>query len=313
LAVFDRGHSTIGTGRLPDYNGNAMRSMTGYGTATARAGAVTLSVEVRSVNQRHLDVKIVAPREYAAWEADLRQVVGSWISRGRVEVFVTRTAGTTRRAIVVNEAAAAASVAAWREFQRMFDLEGPVDLSLFQGRSEIFQTAGAEVDPKREEKVLRSVVVKALRAHRREREREGAHLARDINTQGKILASLVRRVGSRMTGLAPRLASRLEQKLSTLLEGRGVDSTRIAQEAAMLADRADVSEEIVRLQSHLGALAGLARAREPIGKRIEFLLQEINRELNTIGSKASDLEVTKFVLDGKAAVEKIREQVQNVE
>lgn len=290
-----------------------MKSMTGFGSADAKAGAVTLAVEVRSVNQRHLDVKIVAPREYGAWEAELRREVAESISRGRVDVFVSRTPTAGSRGIVVNKKVAAAYISAWRELRSEFDLEGDVSLALLQGRPEIFQSAGADIDPSCEIEVLKRVLARALDAHGRERAREGAHLARDIGAQAKQLRSLVARLRARSAGIAPRLRARLEERLKTLLEGRGAEPARLAQETAVLAERADVSEEIVRLGSHLDALTGLIKESAPVGKRVEFLLQEINRELNTIGSKAGDLEITNLVIDGKAAVEKIREQVQNVE
>jgi uncharacterized protein (TIGR00255 family) len=290
-----------------------MRSMTGFGAAEGKSGAITLSAEVRSVNQRHLDVKIVGPREYGAWESELRREVAAAISRGRVDVFISRTLAPGARSIAINKKAAAAYVAAWRELRREFDLEGDVSLALLQARPEIFQPAGADVDPAGEIEVLKRVLARALQAHGRERAREGAHLARDIGGQAKQLRALVARLRTRSSSVAPRLRRRLEERLEALLGGRGVDPARLAQEAAVLAERADVSEEIVRLGSHFDALAGLVKDSGAVGKRIEFLLQEINRELNTIGSKAGDLEITNLVIDGKAAVEKIREQVQNVE
>lgn len=290
-----------------------MKSMTGFGAAQGKAGSVTLTVEVRSVNQRHLDVKIVGPREYGAWEAELRREVGGAISRGRVDVFISRALAAQTRPVVVNKKAAAAYVAAWREIARAFALKDDVTLALLQGRPEIFQAAGADVDPAHEVEVLKKVLSRALDAHRRERRREGAHLAGDIGGQAKHLRGLVARLRARSAGVAPRLRARLEERLTALLGGRGIDPARLAQEVALLAERADVSEEIVRLGSHLDALTGLVKEAEPVGKRIEFLLQEINRELNTIGSKAGDLEITNLVIDGKSAVEKIREQVQNIE
>jgi uncharacterized protein (TIGR00255 family) len=290
-----------------------MKSMTGFGAAEGKIGPITLSAEVRSVNQRHLDVKIVGPREYGAWESDLRREVAAAISRGRVDVFVSRTPVTGARAVVINKKAAAAYVSAWREVRREFDLEGDVSLALLLGRPEIFQSAGADIDPATEIEVVKRVLARALAAHGRERAREGAHLARDIGGRAKQLRTLVARLRTRSARLGPRLRRRLEDRLAALLGGRGIDPSRLAQEAAVLAERADVSEEIVRLASHLDALTGLVKESAPVGKRVEFLLQEINRELNTIGSKAGDLEVTNLVIDGKAAVEKIREQVQNVE
>jgi uncharacterized protein (TIGR00255 family) len=290
-----------------------MKSMTGFGAAEGKTKAITLCAEVRSVNQRHLDVKIVGPREYGAWEAELRREVGQAISRGRVDVFISRTPTAGARAVLVNKKVAAAYIAAWRQLRHEFDLEGDVSLALLQGRPEIFQSAGTDIDPVGEIEVLKRVLERALDAHARERAREGAHLARDIGGQAKHLRALVARLRTRAAGVAPRLRERLEERLGALLGGRGIEPSRLAQETAILAERADVSEEIVRLGSHLDALSALVKESAPVGKRIEFLLQEINRELNTIGSKGGDLEITNLVIEGKSAVEKIREQVQNVE
>jgi uncharacterized protein (TIGR00255 family) len=287
--------------------------MTGYGAAAGKAGAISLTVEVRSVNQRHLDVKIAAPREYGEWESELRREVGTAISRGRVDVFVQRTPQSSARAIGVNEKLVAAYVGAWRDIKRRFKLEGDVELALLQGRADIFQPAGAIDDPAGEIDAVKKVLERALAAHDRERRREGAHLARDIAAQLKVLRRVLASVRSKAQGLAPRLRTRLEERLQALLDTRAIDPARLAQETALLADRADVGEEIVRLGSHLDSLGKLVGDAEPVGKRIEFLVQEINRELNTIGSKANDLDVTNLVIEGKAAVEKIREQAQNVE
>ena len=287
--------------------------MTGYGSGAGKAGAIALTVEVRSVNQRHLDVKIAAPREYGAWESELRRVVGTDISRGRVDVFIQRAPTASARAVGINKQLVSAYVGAWKEIKRAFDLKGDVELSLLQGRTEIFQPTGADADPGEEIEVVKKALARALAAHDRERRREGAHLARDIAEQVKALRKVHGGVRSRAGALPERLKARLQERLAALIDARSLDPARLAQEAAVLADRADVGEEIVRLGSHLDALDGLLGEREPVGKRIEFLVQEITRELNTIGSKANDLDITNLVLAGKAAVEKIREQAQNVE
>src|SRR5437773_1834659 len=201
--------------------------MTGYGAGRADAPTARVTVELRSVNQRFLDVKIVAPREYAPWEREVRDRVRAVAQRGRVEVTVARTALAARRryAVAVRAELARAYVAAARQLGRRLGLAGDV----------------------------------------------------------------------------------------ALVDGAELDRGRVAQEVAVLADRSDVTEELVRLEAHLGALATTLRDRGPVGKRIEFLLQEIQRELNTTGAKAGDREITDRVLGAKAEVEKLREQVQNVE
>jgi uncharacterized protein (TIGR00255 family) len=154
---------------------------------------------------------------------------------------------------------------------------------------------------------------RALAAHARERAREGKHLAHDMHARVKALASVAAKLKVRAKAFIPKLRERLESRMQDVLGKDGVDAARLAQEAALLADRADVTEELVRLASHLESLDALIADKAPVGKRIDFLLQEVQRELNTVGSKANDLDATRLVLEGKAEVEKLREQVQNVE
>jgi uncharacterized protein (TIGR00255 family) len=290
-----------------------MKSMTGFGTSSGRAADVQLTVEVRSVNQRHLDVKLTTPREYGAWEADLRRQVAGSIARGRVEVYVGRSGGHHTKAVVLQKDAAAAYLKAWRQLKREFALAGEIDLALFQGRSEIFHSVEKAADAKQEMAVVGNLLTRALAAHAREREREGAHLQRDMRSRVRRLEQLSRTMGRRTKTLVPRLQERLEKRIRDLLGREVIEPARLAQEAAMLADRADVTEELVRLESHLGALHDLLSQAGSIGKRIDFVLQEVHREINTIGSKSADIDVTNLVLDAKAEVEKLREQVQNVE
>jgi uncharacterized protein (TIGR00255 family) len=290
-----------------------MKSMTGFGQTEGRAGDVQLSVEIRSVNQRNLDVKVVAPREYGRWESELRRQVGACISRGRVELYVNRNAGRRLKEVVVQLDAAKAYARALRKLKKELDLGGEVDLSLLQSRGEIFQAVERVSDPSKEIAHVRKLVDKALAAHAKSRETEGRHLLRDMQARARALARIHRQLQRRAAGASRKLQQRLERRVGELLAGRNVDPARIVQETAILADRADVTEELVRLASHLEALSAMLADRGPVGKRIDFLLQEVHRELNTIGSKANDLAITNAVLEGKAEVEKLREQVQNVE
>jgi uncharacterized protein (TIGR00255 family) len=291
----------------------AMKSMTGYGAAQARLGDVQISVEIRSVNHRNLDLKVSVPREYARWEAELRRAVSGAIDRGRVEVYVSRAAASAARSVALQKDVAAAYVRAWRELKREFSLAGEVDLSLLQGRTELFQPRGDVVDAEAEVECAKRLIAKALMAHARERAREGKHLARDMHERVRALGAVARGLQARTRDIAPKMRERLHARMTELLGKEGVDPARLAQEAALLAERSDVTEELVRLQAHLASLAELLADRAPVGKRIDFLLQEVHRELNTVGSKSNDLEATRLVLDGKAEVEKLREQVQNVE
>ncbi len=290
-----------------------MRSMTGFGAASGDVGKVKLSVEVRSVNQRFLDLKINAPREYAAWEAELRRIVSSVVARGRVEVYVNRTSVSRSSFLEIHDEVAAAYVKALRKLKEAYSLAGDIEIGHVLSRGEIFQAVEPPGDTEAEVEEVCLLLSRALAAHARERKREGVHLQRDMKGHVAALKKITTALGKRTQGHAQRTRERLESKVKELLDNAAIDPERIVQETALLAERGDVTEEIVRLAAHLDSLAELVRAEEPVAKRIDFLLQEVNRELNTIGSKASDLDVTNLVIEGKAAVEKLREQNQNVE
>ncbi len=290
-----------------------MKSMTGYGAASAAVEGIRLTVEIRSVNHRHLDVKVSAPREYAPWEADIRRFVAGRVGRGRVEVSLTRIADRGPARVTVRKDVAERYVRALRELKRSFSLEGHVDLPLVAFRHDVFEIVERKSDRRIERSLLDRTLEKALAAHARERRREGAHLRRDMDRRVRALKRLRREMAKVARRIGPRLRARMQSRLENVLGTDGVDPSRLVQEVAIQADRADVTEELVRLESHLLSLGDLLKESAAVGKRIEFLVQEIHREINTIGSKAGDLELTRLVLDAKAELEKLREQVQNVE
>ncbi len=290
-----------------------MKSMTGYGSSEGSSGQAGLFVEVRSVNQRFLDVKLSAPKEYGPWEAELRRRVGAVVSRGRVDVYIGRNGGVRRGKVEINRDAAAAWVKAWKKLKREFGLAGELDLALLQGRSEVFQSGERKRPSAAELRELKRVLDEALADHAEQREREGAHLCRDMLRSLRALKSLTGKTSRRTAGHAARTRKRIETRVRELVGNGNIDNARLVQEAAVLADRADVNEELVRLASHLDALEDLLGSDRAAGKKIDFVLQEVNRELNTVASKADDLVVTNLMVDAKAEVERLREQVQNLE
>src|SRR5216117_769531 len=299
----------------PDGLLGGVRSMTGYGAGRADAPTARVTVEVRGVNQRFLDLKIVAPREYAAWEREMRGRASAMAQRGRVEITVARAAVAARRryAVVVRAELARAYVAAARRLGRRLGLEGDVALVDVLRLPDVFEVSEEPPELRGELPALRGALARALRAFERERRREGAHLRRDMLGRAASLKRTTAAIRRRLPRALAVLRSQVEERLVRLVGGAELDRGRVAQEVAMLAERSDVTEELVRLEAHLGALATTLRDRGPVGKRIEFLLQEIQRELNTTGAKAGDREITDRVLGAKAEVEKLREQVQNVE
>ena len=289
--------------------------MTGYGASGVNAAAARVNVEIRSVNQRFLDVKVSAPRDYAAWEREIRDRVRRVAQRGRVEVTVVRTAIAARRRYAVNvrEELARAYVRSARQLARTLGLRDDLGLADVVRLPDLFEVSEGAPDLRGELGAVRQALARALRAFDAERRREGAHLRRDMERRATAIRRATAGIRRRLPGALAELRRQVEERLVRLVGGAELDRNRVAQEVAVLADRSDVTEEIVRLEGHLAGLAATLRERGPLGKRVDFLLQEIHRELNTTGSKAGDRGITDLVLVAKAEVEKLREQVQNVE
>jgi uncharacterized protein (TIGR00255 family) len=293
-----------------------MRSMTGFGQASWQGSGRRLSVEVRSVNQRFLDVKLSLPRECQAWEAELRDLVGGVAERGKVDVTIFRSGSSSDDYTVeINEPVARAAVEGWRSLQRTLKLPGTIDVAMLltRGGSDFVRIVERKPEASADLPRVRALLTTALKEFNRARDREGKALAVDMRERLKILLRLHGQLQRRSTALVPEIARRLQERVANLL-GKGIVSEeRLVQEAAVLAERADVTEELVRLQSHLTRLGELVRQAGSVGKAIDFLMQEIHREINTIASKSADLEVTNLTLAARAEVEKLREQTQNVE
>ena len=301
--------STSTTGK----RARGVRSMTGYGAASEPIAGGRLTIELRSVNQRFLDVRVTAPREYAPWEASCRELVGKEVGRGRVEVYVNRNAparGRTR--VVVNLEAARDYAAAWRRLQTALGITGEIDLALLRG-PEVFETVETPRDLHQEFPAANRALGRALRTLDAARRREGRNLQKDMQSRIARLTAIEKSIRGHAAAVTGDLQAKVNDRLQGILKGATVDPARVAQEVAYLAERSDVTEELVRLRSHLDELRKLVGAGGPVGKQIEFLLQETHREINTIGSKVNQLEITRLVVEAKGEVERLREQVQNVE
>jgi uncharacterized protein (TIGR00255 family) len=292
-----------------------MRSMTGFGQASWEGNGRRLSVEVRSVNQRFLDVKLSLPRECQAWEPELREVVSGAAERGKVDVVVFRGGSATDAVTVeVNEALARALTDGWRRLQKQLRLPGTIDVGTLVSRGgDLVRVVERKADPNQDLPRVRALLVAALKEFNRARDREGKALAADMHARLKHLQRMHAALRRRTAALLPELSRRLQERVATLLGRQNVSEERLVQEAALLAERADVTEELVRLKSHLDRLGALLRQPGSIGKAIDFLIQETHREINTIASKSGDLEVTNLTLEARGEIEKLREQVQNVE
>ncbi len=292
-----------------------MRSMTGYGAGAAQAPSARVAVEMRSVNQRFLDVKVATPREYASLEREIRDRVRAVAQRGRVEVTVARVPFAARRqyAVAPRLELARAYVRSARTLARALGLAGEVTLAEVLRLPDLFEVVEEAPDARRELPAMRRALGAALRAFESERRREGEHLRRDMQRRVVRLRRATAGIRRRLPQAIAEIRREVGERLARLLGAADVDRGRAAQEVAVLAERSDVTEELVRLEGHLTALAAALDAAGPVGKRVEFLLQEMQRELNTTGAKTGDLAIVDRVLYAKGEVEKLREQVQNVE
>jgi uncharacterized protein (TIGR00255 family) len=289
--------------------------MTGYGAGAADAPTARVSVEIRGVNQRFLDVKVALPREYAAWEGDVRERVRAVAERGRVDVAIGRTPVAARRRyrVSVRQELAQAYVAAARRLARGLGVGGDVTIADVLRLPDLFETSEEPPALERERRALQKALGTALTAFDRERRREGDALGRELLARTAALRTLAADVKTRVPAVQAALDARVRERVARIEGTPELDPQRLTQEIVGLAERGDITEELVRLESHLGALTAALKSRGAVGKRIEFLLQEVQRELNTTGAKAADLAINRLVVDGKADVEKLREQVQNIE
>ena len=291
-----------------------MKSMTGFGQGSWQGKGCKITVEVRSVNQRFLEARFNLPREYVPWEAELRELLQAAVARGKVDVNVNRSGPLTSEfAVEVNTALAKAYVGGWRKLQAALRLDGKLDMQVLLARPDLVRVVERRTEVPGELERVRKVLRQAVRAFTRAREREGRALAQDMRQRTAQLSRLTVQMRDRAAVTVPEVTARVRERLHAAAAGTTIPEERLAQEIALLASRSDVTEELVRLDSHLTAMRELFDGREPVGKRLDFLLQEVHREVNTIASKSNDLAMTNLTLEARGEIEKLREQAQNVE
>ena len=291
-----------------------VKSMTGYGRAVETVNGREFTVELRSVNNRYLDCTVKLPRSLTFAEETVKQAVKATISRGKVDVFITvHSEGASDVKITLNEAMVEGYLAAMKEMAQKYAVTDDISVSLISRMPEVFSVEKPEVDEEQLKNDLMSVVGKALENYDAMRAAEGKALENDLRNRGNTILELVAQVeaGNGQTVIDYR--ARLENKLREVLANTSIDESRILTEAAIFADKVAVDEETVRLRSHLEQMNNMLTAGGAIGRKLDFLLQEMNRESNTIGSKCSDVKLARIVVDIKAELEKIREQTQNIE
>ena len=291
-----------------------VKSMTGYGRAREMRNGRDITVEVRSVNNRYLDCTVKMPRAYIFAEDRMKARVQQAISRGKVDVFVTIDASAADAAVVaVNEPLARGYYDALTRLKTMFDLSGDITPEVLAKFPDVLAVTKAEEDVEAIAADICAVLDDALAAYNAMRAVEGEKLAADVAGRVTTIETVVGKVEERSPQTVAAYRQRLETKMQEVLQSTAIDESRILTEAAIFADKIAVDEETVRLRSHIAQLRAMLVSDEPVGRKLDFLIQEVNRECNTIGSKCNDLTIAQDVVNMKAEVEKIREQVQNME
>jgi uncharacterized protein (TIGR00255 family) len=290
--------------------------MTGYGRAEVSGPRVAALAEARSLNHRSLDVALRLPRLLSPWEAEARRLVQGALQRGRVEVTVTVTPvpGQAVAPVAVNpDQARAYAEAASRLAGELGVPPGLPVTWLLEQPGVLGREAEAALPPEEAWEVASQAMAQALGDLVARREAEGKALAQELGTLRETLAAQVEQMAARVPVALQRRAERLRERVRALLEEAPLDEGRLAMEVALLAERSDVSEELARLRAHQEQLTLLLAEGGPVGRTLDFLLQELHREVNTVGAKADDLDLSRLVIAAKATLEKIREQVQNLE
>ena len=291
-----------------------VKSMTGYGRARQTLNGRDLTVEVRSVNNRYLDCTVKVPRTYIFAEDSVKARVQKAVSRGKVDVFITIDAAAADETVVaVNEPLARGYYEALTRLKDMFSLEDGLNAVTLAKFPDVLTVTKAEEDLESVAADICAVLDEALAAYNAMRTVEGGKLREDIAGRADTIEAVVGKVEERSPQTVAAYREKLLARMQEVLQSTAIDESRILTEAAIFADKIAVDEETVRLRSHLSQLRTMLESDQPIGRKLDFLIQEVNRECNTIGSKCNDLTIAKDVVNMKAEVEKIREQVQNIE
>lgn len=291
-----------------------IKSMTGYGKAEVDFATGRIIVEIRSVNHRYGEVFVKLPRLFLPFENDIKKAVGQRLKRGKIEVFVQREES------VVGAAGPAVNLPLARSYYRAFSsirealgLAEEVSLALIAAQKDVIGVSESVAAPESVPDELMTAVQRAADSLDAMRSREGETLLDDLRKRRSLLSVIIDRVATRTPLVVAEFAARIKERVAQLVLDSTVTEERLAQEVAIMADRCDITEELVRFNSHLQQFDETIRLNEPVGRKLDFLLQEINREVNTIGSKANDAEIALCVVELKAELERIREQVQNIE
>ena len=289
--------------------------MTGFGRAECQDGDYSYKAEIRSVNNRFIEINTRLPKAFLDLELPLKKLVKSHCARGSINVTITLANANGNPGdweIKPNLPLASQYVEALKEIQTSLGLEGKLNIDSIIGLREIIKVEPVTIDPAKESLLL-NIAESALASLQKMREEEGKYLQNDLSERIDTIEKHAEQIKTRQPEIIQEYKARLKEKIKLLNDGIEIDESRLAQETAILADRCDITEEITRFVSHLKQFRKLFESTEPMGRKLEFITQEINREVNTMGSKSSDIQVANLVIEIKSALEKIREQLQNIE
>ena len=292
----------------------SLKSMTGYGKGEARQEEVTVTVEIKTVNHRYADISVRLPRTFLSHENGVRKQVGKALGRGKIDVFVNYELASGAQAVpTVNRDLAASYHGLFVDLAREFDLNDQITVSHIINQKDVVQVKEAEIDEAVLGVCLGQATAMALEQLIVMRLAEGEETRKDLEERLNAAEKMLVQILTRAPQVPLEWQEKLTERLARLQQGIEFDPQRVAQEIAVFADRCDISEEVARFKSHLVQFRTLFDDDEPVGRRMDFLVQELNREVNTMGSKSNDAELTSHVVALKAEFEKVREQVQNVE
>ncbi len=292
-----------------------IRSMTAYGRGEYRSGDTLFVAEIKSLNHRYLDIVLRIPKKFLVVEKDLKSLISSRFKRGRIEVFIEiQSEGEDiPYNLEVNTSLAKSYFEIFNQLSEQFGLDQEIQLDSLLQMKDVVVAKPAEIDMEQIKNGLQEALIQALDPLEAMRSREGETIEADFQERIALLGRYLDDVEKRAPDLVEEHRNRLNENLNRMLKDVSMDESRLAQEVALFAEKSDITEEIVRTRSHLGQFREYMSLDDAVGRRLDFLIQEINREVNTIGSKTSDSFVARVVVEMKAELEKLREQVQNVE
>ncbi|MCX7884360.1 MAG: YicC family protein [Caloramator sp.] len=291
-----------------------IKSMTGYGRGSIEENGRSFTVEIKSVNNRYLDINIRLPKQINALEDNIRKSISSKINRGKIDVFITQDKFNDEDIVIeVDEQLAKAYYESFILLREKFNLVDDISVSLFSKFPDVIKVEKIEEDVEKVWDTLSIALDNALNMLIDMRTNEGLKLSKDIIERSNYIKECVTKIEKRSHIVVDEYREKVKQRVEEFLKGIEVDEARLLNEVAFFSDKVNITEEIVRLNSHIDQLISTLNSCEPVGRKLDFLMQEMNREANTIGSKTNDLAITNLVVEIKSELEKIREQIQNIE